>query len=514
MAIQFNEDFENFMAFHDPDEMNEPGLRKQVDAYFQSQISTIYFCVNAQRAYYDSKAFDPAWKGVEKHSDGRYYHRGEEVLDKPLPTLSNTIHAKALHEAVGNPFQIRIDQCRRNGGKGCLSMRMNDCHLSDFPKSPMHSDFWYEHPEWRLERWRTEQNSGRGLNYAVPEVRHHAMALLEEIFSIYDLDGLEIDWMRTPPFFPEGEEDANRGTADEIVHYAFEQKLLAEKRLRHPVLLSVRVPSRPEEALRLGLDVTHWARKGWIDQAVPCAFIGSADASMPIEIWRALLPEGIRLVPGIDILTRSHELAKAIHNEPEIVNGYAAAFFHRGADDIYLFNHMDRLTGLRDKAAFRRMIRQIGTRESAEKTFRRHVATMCQNLVPGIRSGSSLPLPAGDWWQQVRIEVGGGLKGREISLLFAFQAGDTFNPAQFEFAVNGVKCLDIRRETTLALPDPTWKTAVCTAPADVVREGSALAAFRALDRGNSAVLQWCEIDIASATEEKSSHFSGDGPAEN
>ena len=56
MAIQFNEDFENFMAFHDPEEMNEAGLRKQVDDYFQSQISTIYFCVNAQRAYYDSRA--------------------------------------------------------------------------------------------------------------------------------------------------------------------------------------------------------------------------------------------------------------------------------------------------------------------------------------------------------------------------------------------------------------------------------------------------------------------------
>ena len=501
MAIQFNEDFENFMAFHDADEMNEAGLRKQVDEYFQSQISTIYFCVNAQRAYYNSRAFDPAWKGVEKHSDGKYYHKGEEVVDKPLPTLSNTLRAKALYDAVGNPFQIRIDQCRRNGGKGCLSMRVNDSHLSGFPKSPMHSDFWFDHPEWRLGRRLTGGN-GNGLNYAVPEVRRYAMALADEIFGIFDLDGLEIDWMRTPPFFPEGEEDANRPFADEMMRHAFEQKQLAEKRLGHPVSLSVRVPSRPEEALQLGLDVTRWAREGWIDQAVPCAFIGSTDGSMPIEIWRALLPEEVKVVPGIDILTCSHELAKSIHNEAEIVNGYAAAFFHRGAGDIYLFNHMDRLTGLRDKAAFRRMIRQIGTRESAEKTFRRHVATMCQNLVPGVRFRSNLPLSAENWWQQVRIEVGGGLKDRKISLLFAFQAGDDFDPAQFEFAVNGAKCIDVHAGTTLALPDPAWKTAVCTAPAGAVKDGSALAAFRALDSKNTAVLQWCEIDIASTDEEK------------
>ena len=287
-----------------------------------------------------------------------------------------------------------------------------------------------------------------------------------------------------------------------MMKHVFEQKQLAEKRLGHPVLLSVRVPSRPEEALQLGLDVARWAREGWIDQAVPCAFIGSVDGSMPIEIWRALLPEGVKVVPGIDILTCSHASAKAIHNEAEIVNGYAAAFFHRGAEDIYLFNHMDRLTGLRDKAAFRRMIRRIGTRGSAEKTFRRHVATMCQNLVPGVRTHSDLPLLAGSGWQLVRIEVGGGLQGKKISLIFAFQAGDDFDLAQFEFAVNGEKCIDVHSGTALALPDPAWKTVVCTAPEGAVRDGSALAAFRAPDARSTAVLQWCEIDVASADGEE------------
>ena len=493
MAILFNEDFENFMAFHAPEEMNDAGLRKQVDDYFQSQISSIYFCVNAQRAYYNSKVYDPAWNGVEKHVDGKYYHRGTEVVNAPLPTLMNTIHAKALYDAVGNPFQVRIDQCRKNGGRGCLSMRMNDSHLSGYPNSPMHSDFWCEHPEWRLERWRNG-GIGNGLDYAVSEVRKYAMALIDEIFGIFDLDGLEIDWMRTPPFFPEGHEDENRHHADEMIRHTFEQKLLAEKRLKHSVSLSVRVPSRPEEALRLGLDVANWARQGWIAQVVPCAFIGSTDGSMPIEIWQCLLPKNVELAPGIDILTGSHSNTVSINNVVEFVNGYAAAFFYRGVKNIYLFNHMDRLTGIKDKEAFRKMIQQIGTKESAEKTYRRHIATMCQNLVPGIMSGSNLPLPAEDWWQQVRIEVGGGLKGRKISLLFAFQAGDDFDPAQFEFAANGVRCMDIRTETSLAVADPNWKKVVCNVTEDVLKDGSAVIAFRTFKK-NSAILQWCEIDV-------------------
>ena len=193
MAIFLNEDYENFMAFHEESEMCEKGLRDQVQGYFRGQTKGIFFNVNAQRAYFNSKVYDPVWKNVEQNEEGKYIHRGKEFFDKPLPTLSNTLRAKMLYENVGNPFHCRLDECRKLGGMGCITMRMNDCHLSGYPESPMHSDFWYNNHDYRLNIWRTV--NGNGLNYAFEEVRQYAMKFIEELFEIFDMDAFELDWM-------------------------------------------------------------------------------------------------------------------------------------------------------------------------------------------------------------------------------------------------------------------------------------------------------------------------------
>src|ERR1035437_4455164 len=50
------------------------------------------------------------------------------------------------------------------------------------------------HPEWRLP--------AGGLNYAVPEVRAHRLAMMEGLLRRYPFTGLEMDFLRGPPFFP------------------------------------------------------------------------------------------------------------------------------------------------------------------------------------------------------------------------------------------------------------------------------------------------------------------------
>ncbi len=494
MAVWLNEDFENFMALHDPEEMNRAGLQKQVDDYFEGQVAGILFCVNAQRAYFDSKVWEPAWSGVTQNSNGVWVHRGVPVKDSPLPTLRNTLGAKALHEAEENPFQIRIDQCRKNGGKGGLSIRFNDCHLPDDPDSPMHSSFWAEHPEWRLE--------DGGMDLGVPEVRERLMLLAEEVLARFDLDALELDWMRTPPFFRDGAEEAGRPLLDAMVKRIHEARLRAEKRLGHKVLLAARVPSRPEESLQMGLDVIRWAGEGWIDWVIPCCFIISVDSMIPQEVWRSLLPGNTMLTPGIDIVTRSifsftdrsPQVTRPMHNTAEMVNGHAAGFYYRGARDVYLFNHMDRNTGLRDKAACREMMKHLGSRADVEPRSRRHVATAYNNLVPGNPTVSPLPLTVSLIRQKVRLEVGSGFQGRKQTALFAFRAKGAFAPETLEFTVNEAVCPVIAAETAFQLPDPDWEIAVCRIPEGTLREGSAVLGIRALVPVD-AELQWCEIDV-------------------
>ena len=49
----------------------------------------------------------------------------------------------------------------------------------------------------------------RNLNFAVPEVRDLKFAVIEEIFRKYDFDGLEIDFLRSPPYFVPSEAPGN-----------------------------------------------------------------------------------------------------------------------------------------------------------------------------------------------------------------------------------------------------------------------------------------------------------------
>ena len=481
------------MAFHEESEMCEKGLRDQVQGYFRGQTKGIFFNVNAQRAYFNSKVYDPVWKNVEQNEEGKYVHRGKEFFDKPLPTLSNTLRAKMLYENVGNPFHCRLDECRKLGGMGCITMRMNDCHLSGYPESPMHSDFWYDHRDYRLNIWRSE--NGSGLNYAIKEVRQYAMKFIREVFEIFDLDAFELDWMRTPPYFTDGHEEENRSFLTEIVAFTAEEKKKAEKKWGHRILLTTRVPSRVEEALLLGLDIIEWVKKKYVEMVVPCAFIGSADGEMPIAVWRQILGDEVKLVPGIDILTNSHEEGKALHNVAEFVYGYAANFFHQGAEDIYLFNHMDRLTGLRDKESYRKLLQCAGEKETVEKCFRRHVATMVQNCVPGVSYASNLPRRVPEFWNLIRIGIGGSVKGRKAKCLLAFDSREELKKEDFEFEVNEVICQEITKGSPLPVgDDENWQKFTAEIPLGTLRDGSCVLGVRAL-RKLEAKLEWCEIDI-------------------
>jgi uncharacterized lipoprotein YddW (UPF0748 family) len=40
------------------------------------------------------------------------------------------------------------------------------------------------------------------LNYAIPEVQAHRLQILREMATNYDIDGLELNWMRCCRHFP------------------------------------------------------------------------------------------------------------------------------------------------------------------------------------------------------------------------------------------------------------------------------------------------------------------------
>ena len=75
-----------------------------------------------------------------------------------------------------------------------------------------------EHPELLIgEHDEISQGFSMGFDYAHKAVRDFRLALIKEACEKYDLDGVELDFMRTYIFFKPGEEKANMALMTEFM---------------------------------------------------------------------------------------------------------------------------------------------------------------------------------------------------------------------------------------------------------------------------------------------------------
>lgn len=59
--------------------------------------------------------------------------------------------------------------------------------------------------------------ASRGLNYAIPEVRDHYMALIQEIAGEYDIEVIELDFNRFPAYFYRDNIQQHCATMTEVI---------------------------------------------------------------------------------------------------------------------------------------------------------------------------------------------------------------------------------------------------------------------------------------------------------
>ncbi len=113
--------------------------------------------------------------------------------------------------AGGDLVQVFIDRCRQRGQTPFISFRLNDAHSKEYADAKLGDKigggasqgltrFYCEHPEYRIGP-KLGSAANQVLNWAIPAVREHKYALLEELCENYDLDGLELDFLRYYSFF-------------------------------------------------------------------------------------------------------------------------------------------------------------------------------------------------------------------------------------------------------------------------------------------------------------------------
>ena len=192
---------------------------------------------------------------------------------------------KALVEQYGrDSLQIQTDFSHENNMEAFWSLRMNDVHDA----YPMGSRRWtyglapfkQDHPEYMfgtIEDWDEDAGPKRhwtGLDFAFPEVRDHVFGTIEEVARNYDVEGIELDFLRHYPYFRESHEmlpvdDEHvqmmtglmrriRSLADDV----------SAQRGR-PLLVAVRTPYTVDYARFIGLDLQAWLSEGLLDLFVP-----------------------------------------------------------------------------------------------------------------------------------------------------------------------------------------------------------------------------------------------------
>ena len=233
-----------------------------------------------------------------------------------------------------DPYGMFLKALRESGKETFITLRMNDVHDPDDPNHRNVPAFRLEHPEMIVD----PDAVGRGtsdwkcwaLDYTWPEVRAYKLSIIRELVELYDVDGLQLDWMRFPRHLS--------GTPGEV--WA-KRSLLTEftAGVRHIIRgsgkdmkLAARVPPSVAGCRYVGLDIGAWVHHGLVDFITACSFLVT-DFAMPLRAMREEMnSESVPLYAGFDLPHATQ------YHSPESLRGAAAGLYGCGADGIYVFN--------------------------------------------------------------------------------------------------------------------------------------------------------------------------------
>jgi hypothetical protein len=175
-------------------------------------------------------------------------------------------------------------------------------------------------------------------------VRQRTKELIQEVALNYDVDGIDLDWLRHPIHFPEtmrGEPvpGAKAALITQLTRDVREMLDRIGGQRGRPILLSVRVPMLIQHAVYLGTDVDGWLQEGLIDMVV--AGGGYIPFSMPNGELVSLGHEhDVPVHPCISAsgMTRRKPYGPGGVYGIEAWRAASANAFAAGADGISLFN--------------------------------------------------------------------------------------------------------------------------------------------------------------------------------
>lgn len=239
-----------------------------------------------------------------------------------------------------------IDRCRAKGQAAFISLRMNDAHHKEYvdPKPGdkpgssigMSVTRWYaEHPENRIKPG-SLRSADLVLNWAEPEVRAQKLAMIRELCANYDLDGLELDFLRFYSYFrPETPLEQRRASMTAFVKEV--RQMLGPQKW-----LCARVPCYVTALDELGLDLQALVAAG-LDMVNASAHYFTTQqhdlaairkmtegATLYFELCHTIW-KGDKVQAGYDVFPYRRATREHLHTSAHLA-------YARGVDGISLFN--------------------------------------------------------------------------------------------------------------------------------------------------------------------------------
>lgn len=231
-----------------------------------------------------------------------------------------------LHRAGGDQLAILLDRCHQHGMQFLVCLRMNDRH-----GIAQKAKFYVENPDLRLDGY------PGGLDYKHERVRLGVLAFIKEVLDRYDVDGIELDYLRWCHVFQSDEAVENAHLLTDMTRKARAiVDAAAERRGRKKLLLSARVPQTFAECHRLGFDIRTWVQEGLLNYICPSDFFHS-DFNMAVDQYVELCRgTGCQVFPAIHPLIQVNHPANIA---PANYRALARSYYAAGATGIATYNY-------------------------------------------------------------------------------------------------------------------------------------------------------------------------------
>ncbi len=273
-------------------------------------------------------------------------------------------------------LRMSSEFAHQHGMESIWTLRMNDIHDAWTPQL---------RPQWKrddptrimstLDAAKDFQDRRRLwslVDFEHPDVEPRMLEIIEEVLVNYDVDGIELDFLRAPFYFRSSYNGldatpAQIGILTKLVQSIRRLVLRESQRQGKPFLLTVRVPSTTALSRKIGIDIEAWLQEhlvdfmtlggGYITFDVPIKQLVDLGHKHDVPVYPCLSQSGLMYRPPRGANTKQ---------PPEAWLGAAARLWQDGADGIYTFNLFPGPGNEADREYARQVLSKIGSRAQLE----------------------------------------------------------------------------------------------------------------------------------------------------